>query len=182
MFNELPFKDDLMEFSMWATYAIEEKNNERLFNHVMSSLNEDTYQKIIDFKKNHPDEIAANPLLSGLLYLYVVGFETKSLQDIEKAYEKYYELQSKYSFDDNIKMYMDAGCSVYQTSKDNSVYLSFPIYLYKSHLMEGGVDATDTRQGYLFPTQKLTKEDIERIQKECPEAVSKITKKHSESR
>ena len=182
MFNELPFKDDLMRFSMWSTYAIEKKNDKFLFESLMSTLNEDTYQKIFDFKKNYPDKINANPLLAGLLDLYIVGFETKSLQDIEKAYEKYYELQSQYPFEDNIKMYMDAGCSVYQSSKDHSVYLSFPIYLYKSHLMDGGVDSTDTRQGYLFPTQKLTKEDIERIQKECPEVVSKIAKKHSESR
>lgn len=186
-FFKLSFRDDLfrvmeaLQYSVSDYHALSEtssdyeRNNHRYWiEQVKRNINMFTLKEIKNFQKENEEVLKDNPLLAGLLNVYVKISESSSAEEFKKIYEEFQNLQRKYPLKDNILNYIDMGCRLSLSSDDpEAVFLSYPLTLYTAYTDNGGRD-DDYRGGYFYPVHKLTSQQLKEFYELDPRILDKI--------
>lgn len=184
---EQPFYRDVAQVMIALQYSVSDYNkiwvdseyarekHKYWLEEVGKNINPQTIKAIQEFKKNNEEALKDNPLMEGLLDLYLNVPKEENEEVYKKLYEDFQQLQKKYPFQDNMANYFDLGCRLIESSMGRvcDVTVIYPITLYTAYVENGGRD-DDHRYGYLFPVQRLTENEIRKMYKEVPEAFKKI--------
>ena len=180
---ELPFYNDLfylaeaMQYSLSDYHKLTEKssdyqrqNHNYWINQINQKLNKSAYNQMVAFKAEHNAELNENPLLVGLIDMYIKAFEAKDEQEYKQVYEEYQDVQRNHPVEQNLDDYIAMGCalSVGYFDDTGKLKLSYPLPLYTAYTMHGGKD-DDYRGGRLFPLHELTDEQVLELHEKHPE-------------
>ena len=182
-FTDLPFDETIFNLTEAMQYSLsdyhkitdsssnyQKQNHEYWFKQVITLTNGHTARQIENYKREYINEFEKNPLLLGILDLYLNVYNATSKNDCKMAYEAYQNLQNQYPFENNMQNYFDMGCrlSTGLAEKVEQIKVSYPLFLYNAYTKHGGKD-DDHRGGYLYPTHKLTDEQILELHETNPE-------------
>lgn len=175
-FFDLPFYDDLFKLYEAFQYSIpgcpiaDEKDDYTLqrrigwLRGIKDCISDKKCAEMKQYKIDHAEELKSNPLMLGIIDLYLKASTVSSEQDYRKLFEKYQDIQVENPFEKNMQLYVDMGCvlSTMSMRDDGKIRLAYPLFLFKEYSLHGGSD-DDYRGGYLFPHQLLNASQVEKL-------------------
>ena len=179
-FTYLPFANKIMDVFISMQYSVskqkrtiplngllfEKSNYYGWLSKLFNSLDELKIKDIVEYKNEHLQELQKNPLLLGSIEVVEKAYQAKSIEDLEKIYDAYQELQKDYPFESHKQDYFDMGCSLstgYLFKEDN-VKLDYPATLFTAYTLHGGNENDDDiRYGKFYPVQKLSEDELNEI-------------------